>query len=104
MSPEEQRMLKVGSLYVPMVMVVSMILAAIYFTFVVSTERAKIYSEINSVKQSIHILTTNLNKFIEATGEGRFTKERYINECLRQQILNPNWKCRYASEWKARVE
>lgn len=109
MSPDEHRMLKVGSIYVPVIMVFSMIVGAIYFTYVVSTERAKIYTNINSVRQDLKTLTLTVNRFIETTSSqlrsrpyGTFDP---VKDCLEHEILNPGWKCKYAPHgWSASIE
>lgn len=110
MSPEEHRMLKVGSIYVPVIMVFSMIVGAIYFTYLVTTERAQVYSEIGDIRQSIGTLADSLNRFISATqtrldDNDKFSQGDYVVACLRQQIINPKWRCEYApSTWKAEIE
>lgn len=113
MSPDEHRMLKISSIYMPLAMVVSVIAGAIYFTNLVSTERSAIYSEIGGVRNEVSKLAETVERFIVSTdrrlAEGtndRYTRHNYVIDCLKHQILNPEWTCLYGPKagWVATIK
>lgn len=102
MTPDEHRMLKLGNIYIPMITVGSVIAAAFIMAWQLSSERAKIYNEIDGVKGQIQTLTQTVDRFVRVFDErlnkgtdDRYTRQDFIIDCLQHQVLNPSWRCAY---------
>lgn len=107
MTPKEETIVKAGSVWFPAAMVVSMILGVVYFTSLVSTERASINGRIDTISENVKQLTINVSQLANAVhnpSRDGYTKQQWIVDCLRAQIINPTWKCPYANNgWETEV-
>ena len=118
----ERGILRIGQIYVPIAVIVSLITFAIWGTWVVSEERQRIDDQISAVDAKIEkqvVVSHNLVKSIEALREtiGNKTSDHYTARdayvaCLEEEIENPGWVCPQraqrpkalaSSSWKTRV-
>lgn len=110
------QLMRANNIYVPLFTVGSVVVAIIVLVWQLSQERAAVYSRIDQVDIKVVQLTDSVSRFISAIdarlergGVDRYTRTDAVTDCLRTQILNPGWKCRYTDKgsvesWEAGIE
>lgn len=103
----DERRLDVRNIWMNAATIVAVVGMAIYFTWALSGERTLIYAQIGDNAEKIDRLAKSIDQLVTKLDSGtekRFTKEAWMIECLRHQILNPDWKCEYApASWGAKI-
>lgn len=98
MTPQQEVRLNTATTWLPLTLVGGIIGVAIYGAWALSTERSTIYGQIGQVSAEVRALTANVQRLTDAIGRpdsNSFTRQEWIMDCLRAQILNPNWSCPY---------
>ena len=101
MTPEEMRITRVGTLWFPLVMVVSMIVFVGMSAWIASREKSRIDNKFEALTNTVQNLSTSVEKIINKIGtpDGQsITKQEWLIECLQLQSLNPGWRCPYAAQ------
>lgn len=110
-------MLRAGSLWFPLAMVVAIIGFVITLTWVLSSERNQIYGRIDTLAGTMQALangqtalTATVERIASRIGtpdQNSLTRQQWLIECLQMQISNVGWFCPYGrkgSPWKPAVE
>lgn len=88
--------------------VITLLVFFVGMTWYLSQEKHSIDGRIAQNAQKIDILIDKVNSLvrtIENPNRQGFTRQTWINECLRHQIINPTWRCGYAIPlaWQATI-
>lgn len=118
MTPEELKITRVGTLWFPLVMVVSMIVFVAMSAWIASREKSRIDSKFEALTRTVQDLTSSVDKILNKIGTPDGTsisKQEWLIECLQLQAFNPGWFCPYAArrvgvitapigDWKTAME
>lgn len=118
MTPEELKITRVGTLWFPLVMVVSMIVFVAMSAWIASREKSRIDSKFEALTNTVQNLTTSVDRILNKIGTpdgSSISKQEWLIECLQLQAFNPGWYCPYAArrlglispsigDWKAVAE
>lgn len=109
MTPDERKMVKMQSVYIPVTLFIGIIGSVIWTSWLVFSDRATVYSRINNVDRSVQQLTEavkTISERIDKPQTSYLSRQDYVIGCLNHQILNPEWFCQYGpmKPWVARVK
>jgi hypothetical protein len=103
MSPEEHKMLRVGSLWFPLAMVVSMLLIVGASSWTVSARNERVDAKFDKLTESVSNLSKTVEMILVRKPDGDYiSRNEWVVMCLQQEIMNPTtFKCPYSrSGWK----
>lgn len=98
MTPSETKAFNIGTVWLPMGMVVAIASALVWFTWSASAERVNINNRIDTLSVSVQSLANSVKSIVERAGTpdaSVVTRSQFIIDCLQMQVLNPSWRCPY---------
>src|SRR4030095_1929769 len=101
MTPKEIKITRVGTLWFPLAMVVSMVIFVGMSAWIASREKTRIDNKFEALSDTVKNLSNSVEKIISKMGTpdgSAISKQEWLIECLQLQALNPGWKCPYAMQ------
>lgn len=97
----ERKMTSINSLTINVTLAAVLVIAIVGFALTLSQAWNGVNSRIDKIETSLLSLGVTIKKLsdvVEVKTSSRYTKEDHVRECLKQQILNPSWRCPYAPQ------
>lgn len=99
MTPAQETKLHTATTWIPLAQLIGAVVFMSGLVWWISNERSEIHTRITTVSNDVQRLTGVVEKLTDAISKPNsqaFTRNDWINDCLRMQIMNPSWRCPYA--------
>lgn len=99
MTPAQETKLNTATTWIPLAQLITIVLFSCGLVWWISNERSEIHSRITTVSNDVRSIAVTVDKLADAIAKPNstaFSRQDWVMDCLRMQILNPSWKCPYA--------